>query len=56
MFVRKGSVPVKFINGSSDKVNIFILIVPNFAGVRWWIKDFKIKFGVNNLIMTIRVK
>ena len=42
MFIRKTSMPVKFINGLSDKINIWILIVLNLPSVRWWVKDFKI--------------
>ena len=56
MFIRKSSIPVKLINGPSDKMNIKILIVPNLASVRWWVKDFTIKFGVNNPMMTVRVE
>ena len=32
------------------------MIVPNLASVRWWVKDFKIKFGVNDLMVTVRVE
>ena len=56
MFIGKSSIPVKLINGSSDKINIRILIVLNLVSVRWWVKDFKIKFGINNLSVTVRVE
>ena len=56
MLICKSSIPVKFINGSSDKINILILIVPSLSSVRWWVRDFKIKFGVNILKMTVRVE
>ena len=56
MFIRKDSIPIKFINGSSDTINIWMMIVPNLVGVRWWVKYFKIRFGKNKLMVTARLE
>ena len=45
----------KFIDISSNKVKIQILMVPNVAGVSWWIMNFKTKLCIKNLLTTVRI-
>ena len=55
-FSCKRSIPKKFIDRLSDKIDNRIKIEKNLTGVRLWIMDSKIKFVIINLMKTVNME
>ena len=55
-FSCKRSIPKKFIDRLSDKIDNRIKIEKNLTGVRLWIMDSKIKFVTINLMKTVNME
>ena len=53
--IYESTVPVKHINCSFDNIGISFLIMPDATKIRWWKKNFLVKFCENGLVTRISI-